>query len=243
MGRVMDWNLYRRQGLHGIAWLRGWGRKTLADPRWGTTGTISAGVHLVVIGVLVHTWLFWAKPMPPVGSKEGTQKVMLYAPGRSAVAQEAPKRAAPKLKRAPKKVLLVNPATVEDAVKMPAPVAPHPDGTTGSDSLGNGSVNIARVQAFPALKPDLSKMSLGSSADVVVDVEIDDTGRVSAARARRGMGHGIDEVVVATVEQWLFYPAIKNGRPVTSQQEIRFHYDRGQGEQACGWDCFQLEGR
>jgi protein TonB len=74
-------------------------------------------------------------------------------------------------------------------------------------------------------------------------VVIDDTGKVARAKARRGMGHGIDEVVVATVEQWVFYPAMRNGRAVASEQELHFHYERGRAADPCGWDCFALAGR
>jgi protein TonB len=222
--------------------LGAWGEKVLAYSPWGTTGTISALIHGVVIAALLHTWLFWAKPMPPVGDK-GTHHVLLYMPGKASMSSEAVKKAPPKPKVLHKHAVLPSYKVLAEATSTPAPVVEHPDSTTGNDAMGMGSVNIARVQAFPASKPDLSRLSLGSAADVVVDVEIDDTGRVSAARAKKGMGHGIDEVVVATVEQWIFYPAIKNGRPVTSQQELHFHYDRGRGVDACGWDCFQLAGR
>jgi protein TonB len=222
--------------------LQEWWAKALAVSPWGTTGTISAGVHVVVIAALLHSWLFWAKPMPPVGDK-GTQHVMLYMPGKASVSSDEVKKAAPKPKVIHKHAVLPSYKVIAEATTMPAPVATHPDSTTGNDAMGTGSVNIARVQAFPVSKPDLTKLSLGSSADVIVDVEIDDTGRVSAAKASKGMGRVIDDMVVATVEQWLFYPAMKNGHPVTSQQELHFHYDRGRGAEACGWDCFQLAGR
>jgi protein TonB len=208
---------------------------------WGRTGAVSVAVHLLVIAALVHTWLGWASPMPPSGTTHGTQRVLLYLPGKPTVVSE---RATPRPPRpALRRVSLPTAKVLAEAVSMPAPVVPHMDAMAGNDALGNGSVNIARVQAFPASKPDLAKLPVGASGDVVLDVLIDDTGKVADARTTKGMGHGIDEMVIATVEQWVFYPATKNGRPVSSEQELHFHYDRGRGDQACGWECFALEGQ
>jgi protein TonB len=184
--------------------------------------------------------MFWARPMPPVGSVRDARRVLLYLPGRSAVSVTALKPAS-RVRMARRPALLSAPKTLHEAT--PAVASPHPEGMSGNDPLGISEANIARVQAFPAVKPDLSQLTAGSSTDVVVDVEIDETGRVVHARARKGMGREIDDVVVATVEQWLFYPAMKNGHAVTSQQELRFHYDQRPGVASCGWDCFELAGQ
>ncbi len=42
-----------------------------------------------------------------------------------------------------------------------------------------------------------------------------------------GLGYGVDETVIATVEQWVFHPALASGRPVASEQELHFHYEKG----------------
>jgi protein TonB len=209
------------------------------DSRWRRAGTVSAVVHVLAIAALVHTWLFWARPMPPAGSSHGTRRMLVYLPGRPAVSAEVGKKGPARLRPVPKRTPLLTYKVPDETASMAVPVAPSPESMEGNDALGRGRGNIARVQAFPASRPDLSKLAVGS-ADVVVDVEIDDTGRVASARARKGMGHGIDEMVIATVEQWLFYPATKHGRPVASEQELHFHYDRGPGAQPCGWDCFEL---
>jgi protein TonB len=41
-----------------------------------------------------------------------------------------------------------------------------------------------------------------------------------------GLGPAIDENVIATVQQWTFHPATKDGQPVASEQELHFHYEK-----------------
>ncbi len=43
----------------------------------------------------------------------------------------------------------------------------------------------------------------------------------------KGLGSPVDEYVIATVQQWKYTPAKKNGVPVVSEQELHFHYERG----------------
>jgi protein TonB len=42
----------------------------------------------------------------------------------------------------------------------------------------------------------------------------------------KGLGQPIDDVVIATVKQWSFAPATRNGVPIPSEQELHFHYER-----------------
>ena len=124
------------------------------------------------------------------------------------------------------------------AALLEAPATPH---ETGDDARGDGSASLRYVQAFPDQRPDFS--GLGATGDVVVDVQIDDTGHVQRAFARRGMGSAIDAMVIATVEHWMFDPARKDGHPVASVQELHFHYDRNGSKGSCGWDCIDLMSR
>jgi protein TonB len=40
------------------------------------------------------------------------------------------------------------------------------------------------------------------------------------------LGPAIDNAVIATVNQWLYTPAMKDGVPVPSVEELHFHYER-----------------
>jgi protein TonB len=79
----------------------------------------------------------------------------------------------------------------------------------------------------PSPTPDLSKLPSGTRGDVVVDVVIDKTGRIAKSSLARGLGHGVDETVLAVIQQWTFQPAKRNGVPVDSEQELLFHYEHG----------------
>ncbi len=58
-------------------------------------------------------------------------------------------------------------------------------------------------------------------------VVIDTNGKISDLKMMSGLGDGIDETVISTVQQWVFHPALQNGHPVASEQELHFHYERG----------------
>lgn len=93
--------------------------------------------------------------------------------------------------------------------------------------LGEGDITIALESYFPSPKPDLSTMPAGTKGDVVLDAVIDETGKVSKLTLLKGLGAPIDNQVIATVEQWRYTPAKKDGVPVPSERELHFHYERG----------------
>jgi protein TonB len=62
---------------------------------------------------------------------------------------------------------------------------------------------------------------------VVLDAVIDEHGNVAQLTLVKGLGSPIDQDVIATVQQWRYTPAMKNGVPVASEQELHFHYERG----------------
>jgi protein TonB len=59
-----------------------------------------------------------------------------------------------------------------------------------------------------------------------LDIVIDTAGKISDIKMTSGLGHGIDDNVIATVQQWTFHPATKDGQPVASEQELHFHYEK-----------------
>jgi periplasmic protein TonB len=107
-----------------------------------------------------------------------------------------------------------------------SPASAQPDSAAGADSLGSGNINIALVSYFPTPKPDLSTLPRGTKGDVILDIVIDTTGKIADIKMTSGLGHGIDENVIATVQQWTFRPATKDGQPVASEQELHFHYEK-----------------
>ena len=130
-----------------------------------------------------------------------------------------------KILPAPRSVALTQ---TQPALSSPAapPASSQPDTVNGNDALGTGNVDIALATSFPPPKPDLSRLPNGTSGDVVLDIVIDADGKVSSITLNRGLGHGIDETVIATVQGWSFHPATRDGQPVPSEQELHFHYEK-----------------
>jgi periplasmic protein TonB len=82
--------------------------------------------------------------------------------------------------------------------------------------------------ALPTNFPDppivRSELAPEIQGDVIVEVTIDAFGDVIETRLLSGVGHGIDEEVVATVRSWRFKPATIDGVPIPSKQDVHFHF-------------------
>ena len=183
-------------------------------------------IHLVgIAALLIHWGKVQVAPVHLPGTARGTRLVLTYLPGpapsASAVLRPAlPHRVAPYRSAVQAPVALAQALAVSPAAAQPAP-------GSGVDALGQGDISIALMQFFPDPQPDLSRLPHGSRGDVVLEAVIDATGHIAQLTVKQGLGHGIDESVAATVAQWTFTPAMRDGRPVSSQQEFHFHYEHG----------------
>lgn len=215
-------------------WLAQRKRLWQATGRFGRTlegkVTFSVVAHALVLFVLINGWWFGIRRLRPAGTANGSQMAIAYVPARSVAAQKAVRRLPPPKVLSPALTLPVAPSETVDA---PAAEA--------VEALGSGTIGIEYVQGFPRQRPDLT--AAGVTGDVVIDIQIDDNGHVAQIHQREGMGPGVDDMVIATVQQWIFRPAIKNGRAVSSERELHFHYDRRRDPSGCGWECFALEDR
>ena len=106
-------------------------------------------------------------------------------------------------------------------------VSDHPDAVSGADALGSGDINIALAKFFPAPRPDLAPMPSGAKGDVVIDITIDEHGKISELKLVSGIEPTIDQTVIATIRGWVFNPANRDGQPIASEEEPRFHYEKG----------------
>ena len=69
-----------------------------------------------------------------------------------------------------------------------------------------------------------SQMPTGMQGDVVVELTIDTEGNVIEAKLLQGLGHGIDEMVIATLRDWHFRPATRNGVAIPFKYDAHFHF-------------------
>ena len=97
-------------------------------------------------------------------------------------------------------------------ITAPAPPNPALPSGTGIDAQGDGDMSIALMQFFPDPQPDLSRLPHGSRGDVVLEAVIDAGGHIAQLVVKQGLGYGVDETVVATVEHWTFQPAMRDGK-------------------------------
>ena len=197
------------------------GRPTVS--RWLTA---SVALHFSVLGVLLYARSPQLAPAALPGDSNGQLLSLTYSPGRSAPAStlQARKRAADP----PAHVRAVStPVPAPMPPSAPAVASTSADAATGTDALGDGDTTLALVVAHPSPQPDLTQLPSGTRGDVVVDVVIDANGRIAKFTMTRGLGHGVDETVLAAIRQWTFQPATRNGIPVASEQELLFHYERG----------------
>ena len=191
---------------------------------------IAVMLHLLLLTAILHRSTPWIAPVRLPGTDQGHNLILAYLPGRAPVASTAATpETQPQLaeSKSPLPQLATpKPQKTQSSPNTTSPASANPDSSTGADALGSGNINIALVTFFPRPKPDLSVLPHGSYGDVIVDIVIDTNGKVADLKITSGLGHGIDETVIATVQQWTFHPALRNGQPVASEQELRFHYER-----------------
>jgi periplasmic protein TonB len=200
--------------------------RRLAANRWVAA---SVALHILVIGLLLYHRQPTLKATQLPGNLNGSRLLLTYDPGTGsktiAALQRPPET--PKLRPAQDTLpSLQAPAPPPPTVSAPA-TSLSANNSSGNDALGQGDIKIASLLAHPVPAPDLSRLPSGTRGDVIVDIVIDPNGHIAKFTMQRGLGHGVDETVLATIQQWTFQPATRNGIPVSSEQELLFHYERG----------------
>lgn len=188
---------------------------------------LSITAHLCLLLFLVGGIGRAAKIMPYrlPGTAKGATLLTYYSPGSLQVIEsKAPARSPEKSRPAPTLPPVPQAAQLDlaNAAEAQAGI-----GTSAQSGLGNGDITIALQSYFPYPTPDLSKLPHGTKGDVILNAVIDEHGNISELTLLKGLGSPVDEMVIATVQQWHYTPAMKNGVPVVSEQELHFHYERG----------------
>jgi periplasmic protein TonB len=187
-----------------------------------------------VLSVAVHAAVFlvfalWAYRTPRIapfrlpGTAKGLTLLTYYSPGSS-------KPSATDATVHSKRTKSARTESRKDVDTPTPPAPPRADAGTGNTTesgLGEGDIRIAMLQHFPYPHPDLSALAHGTRGDVILDAVIDEHGKITGLTLLKGLDPSVDQAVIATVRQWLFTPATKDGVPVVSEQEFHFHYERG----------------
>lgn len=186
---------------------------------------VSAAFHLAAVTLLLigsRTPRVQSVKMP--GSASGKHLLLTYSTGglqsdtKSSVSKQVAPVSKAKLARRPRQI----PSAVKRMV-----MAEQGSGSAGLNGLGDGDMTIALLTNNPRPHPDLSSIPHGSNGNIILNAVIDTHGSIAELTVLQGLSDSIDQQVMATVRSWIFKPATRNGQPVTSEQEIILHYERG----------------
>ena len=201
--------------------------------RWNLSLTFSVAFHFVVL-----TWLalppapIFVKPKLIVRGDRGTSLTYLAkqevneAPVAQAdhalvfprlpVRVSQPRKINPKALKHPKK------PAAQIAEKIPAAGSPYGSLFQG-DILGSEVLPAIPIN-FPDPPISRSELTPGIQGDVVVEITIDTQGNITDKKLLQTIGYGIEEKILATLANWRFKPATKDGIAIASKQDVHFHF-------------------
>jgi TonB family protein len=185
---------------------------------------LSLVLHLAVSTVAFYSSRHTRAPI--VQAEVKYYPVHLYLPGGSrakSTTQPEGRKKHPPASHKPTSNLALN--------THPAPPAGAPVSTQHEAVPGNGTDAESANPAFPVFspRPPVSDRSLlpASELQVVVDVKVSAIGEVLEATLVKGIGNGLDQIVLDTVKTWRFHPATLNGNPVPTEAELIFPFSQG----------------
>lgn len=203
--------------------------------RWRLSHGVSLAVHAVVIFVLVKPPApVFVKPVSVVLGNWG-KATTLYLPSQALMQAQvtareektliyirAPKQIAPHGRTKPKVKPQEKIREVEVAENLPKAGSPY--GSLFSEIMSGSEVRPALPMVFPDPPVRRSEIPKGVAGSVIVEVTIDAQGNVIETRLLQGLGYGIEEKVIATLHNWRFRPATKDGVPIPSKQDVYFRF-------------------
>jgi periplasmic protein TonB len=112
------------------------------------------------------------------------------------------------------------PAPAQTPVSKPAPLAsPVSDASSGTEQMGAKAI----YQPLPKIPDDLRDEAI--SAVAIARFQINPDGTVSVELIKATSNPRINQIIVNTLKTWKFFPALQNGKPVSSTQEIKVRVD------------------
>jgi protein TonB len=214
-----------------------WNTLTQGQParrrRWSFSVCVSSAIHLLVVIVLCWPSApIFVKPVLVARGEGGSatpSSVVLYVPNDLEIASvsKPPLLSLPaSARKKPQKTKLRKRTNViEDADKTSNPAEVGSENGSAYDGLASGDeVKPALPVAFQDLKIPRSELPRGIQGDVIVEITIDAQGSVVEERLLQGLGHGVDDRVIAVLRDWRFRPATRNGVAIPSKHDVHFHF-------------------
>jgi len=185
---------------------------------------LSAALHVVILAIVLMMQ-HRRKAQAVV-----EQAPMKFYPAMMLVAGGAKTEWTPKPPGRKKHPQEVKPVTSDLAMdRNPAPSAGAAVSAPESSAAGNGADQQNADPAFPVFSPRPAVVDRAllpaSNQEVVVDVKVSAAGDVMEATLVKGIGNGLDKLVLDTVKTWRFHPATVNGNPVATEAELIFPFN------------------
>jgi periplasmic protein TonB len=214
-----------------------WNTLTQSQParrrRWGFSVFLSSAIHGLVVAVLCWpTTPLFVKPELLARGEGGSAtplSVVLYVPNdlQLAAAEKPSLLSLPASAQKKKQRTKLRKRTnvLEEAEKTPNPTEAGSEQGSAYDGASSGDeVKPALPTTFQDLKIYRSELPSGLQGEVIVEITIDAQGAVVAERLLQGLGHGVDERVIAVLRDWRYRPATRNGVPIPSKYDVHFHF-------------------
>lgn len=214
-----------------------WNTLTQSQParrrRWSFSVCVSSALHLLI--VIIFCWPSAPVFVKPVliargeGGSATPSSMVLYVPNdlEIAASNSPPLLSLPAMahKKPQKTKVRKRTNVIEEADKTPNPAEVGSENGSAYDGLANGDeVKPALPVAFQDLKIPRSELPSGIQGDVIVEITIDAQGTVVEERLLQGLGHGVDDRVIAVLRDWRFHPATRNGVAIPSKHDVHFHF-------------------
>ena len=214
-----------------------WNTLTQSQParrrRWGFSVCLSSVLHGLVTAVLCWpTAPVFVKPEQIARGEGGSAtplSVVVYVPDdlQLATATKPSLLSLPASAQKKKQRTKLSKRTnvLEEVEKSPNPAEAGSEQGSAYDGPSSGDeVKPALPVAFQDLRIPRSELPSGLQGDVIVEITIDAQGIVVAERLLQGLGHGVDERVIAVLRDWRYHPATRNGVPIPSKYDVHFHF-------------------
>lgn len=201
--------------------------------RWSFSVCLSSAIHcLVVLALCWPSAPIFVKPILIARGEGGSatpSSVVLYVPDDLQIASASKplllSLPSSSRKKAQKTKVRKRTNVIEEADKTPNPAEAGSEHGSAYDGPASGEeVKPALPVAFQDLKIYRSELPSGIQGDVIVEITIDAQGAVVEERLLQGLGHGVDERVIAVLRDWRFRPATRNGVAIPSKHDVHFHF-------------------
>lgn len=207
--------------------------KSGADHRQRSLAFLSVTVHLLLLLSLI--WprrAIFVAPSSIQQGEQGTSSTPIYfysSKGAGTTPSMANKVYWP---RRPKPARVAKFAQSEENERQQSLAAS--DSTRAGSSFGSlttGSLYGQEVRpALPIVSRDPvfagQELASAPAGSVVVEITIDEAGRIIDKRVTQSLSPAIDAEVLAALEEWRFLPATRNGVPIPSKQDVYYHFPR-----------------